>query len=187
MATEQPAHRLTRLQFCMNRRGITLLELLVYIGVTTIFVIAASGALFALLATSRQTDVLREQRIELSLLKERIGMLVEKSYDADGNSSFGVNLATNPSHIDFRSQDTSQDPSQLYVDNGRVFVRFSDGTAQILSAEQQRVTRLIVDTRSSINDKTYAFTITMASPIGYGLPFAEQTIHFSYASLDYAP
>jgi len=171
----------------MNRSGITLIELLVYIGVTSIFLLAVSGVLYSLLATSHQTDVLRDQRVERSLFAERIGMLVEQSYGSDPGSSFGIDIAQNQGSVTFRMRDAASDPAELFIQDGVAKIRYGTGAVTILSAEQHAVVHFIVDNRSSETDSSFTFTITTRSLVGYGLPSAEQTTHVSYTSLDYAP
>jgi len=171
-----------------HRKGFTLIELLMYIGVSTVFLLALAGFVYSTFATYRQSRTLSFEQREIITLSARLQKTVEAAYSIDPASMFGINLATLPgSTVSLHTQNTAEDPIRFSVRQGQLLIQKGATAPEALHASGVRVTSAIFTNQSQGVSTHLGLTITFSSHVGFGLPDTETSIPLTFELKDYAP
>lgn len=172
-----------------HKPGITLIELLVYIGVSTIVLLASTGLAYSLLATHAQTNAKADVTTSANQAFTILAHEIENAYSLDPTSTINVDLAQNPGTVTFHNQNSQQNPTTITVANGALWL--SEGTMlnQRLTPKDVSVTHFTVKNFSSANGKStnISLTLSLSKPVGYGIALFQDTFSTSIEVKDYAP
>lgn len=172
-----------------HKPGITLIELLVYIGVSTIVLLASTGLAYSLLATHEQTKAMTEVTASAQQAFMLLDHEMEHAYSIDPTSAFGIDLAQTTGAVTLHTQSASRNPIVVSVSDGALLLSTGTMTNQRLTPKDITVTHLTFTNLSSSNgrSKHIALSITLRKTIGYGLSSYQDTFSLSTELQDYAP
>ena len=173
-----------------HRKGITLIELLVYIGVGTILMLAMSAFAFSTLATHNQADAYTSLTQESLSTLERMRTLVTRSYKLDPSSQSLSDLTKSGARLVLRNRDSASDPIIFFVTDNVLYVQKGSGTAMPMHGKEFQVAQLQVVPLSSSDGRStnLQMTFSLAMPVtGIGATTARTTYTTSFECADYGP
>jgi len=151
---------MTRLQrqFDGHAKGFTLLELLIYIAVISVILVAATSFAFQFLATRAKASAYQEVERNAQFALARIAAEVRQAdgYNAQGA---GSNFGANPSTLSLVLSDGTKSPTVFSVTGGTLNVKQGAGATLPLTSSKVTVSEFIVDDLSTANGKSKLFRI----------------------------
>ena len=172
-----------------HKPGITLIELLVYIGVSTIVLLATTGLAYSLLATHEQTKAMTEVTSTAGQALTLLGHEIENAYSIDSSSALGIDLAQTTGSVTLHARPTQRDPLVMTVSDGALILSIGSQTNQRLTPDDITVTHFIAKNLSTANGRSahLSITLTVQKAVGYGLGAYQDTFTLSTELQDYAP
>lgn len=172
------------------RKGITLIELLVYIGVGTILMLAMSAFLITTLRTYAQADAYTSLHQESLSVLERSASLFTHAYAVDPSSASLNDLLQPGARLVMRTRDAASNPFILLVNNGVMQIQRGSDPVIPMHGTQFRVTELRAIPLSSPDGRSTHIQITLGlaqEVTGIGSGSVHTTVTTSFECYDYAP
>lgn len=173
-----------------HRKGITLIELLVYIGVGTILMLAMSAFLITTLRTYAQADTYTSLHQESLSVLERSASLLTHAYAIDPSSTLLNDLLQPGARLVMRTRDAASDPFILSVNNGVMQIQRGTDPAIPMHGTQFHIAELRVVPLSSPDGRSTNIQITLGltqEVTGIGSGTVRTTVTTSFECYDYAP
>jgi len=171
-----------------NHKGFTLIELLIYIGVSTLFLLALSGFVFSIFATYRQSNVKSEQQRELANISARLQHEIESAYAIDPSSTFNLDLGDNAaSSVTLHTRTASDDPLIFSVSEDELLLQKGVNPPQPLHSSTIRIPSCVFTNQSAGGSTHIGITFTISTPVGFGIPDAQTKTTLTIELKDYAP
>ncbi|MEK7185369.1 MAG: prepilin-type N-terminal cleavage/methylation domain-containing protein [Patescibacteria group bacterium] len=149
-----------------NKKGFSLVETLVYIGLTALVLVVIVNVLVSI--TRAQRNIKASRAVEETLVTsfDRMVREIREARTIDPTSNLGVNLVVNAGGLVLNSVDSSEDPRtiEFFVDQGILKVEENGVVVGPLMPNSARITSLIF--KSVNNSNTDAVRIEMAVESG---------------------
>ncbi|GMR19182.1 MAG: hypothetical protein BMS9Abin34_312 [Patescibacteria group bacterium] len=144
-----------------NRRGFSLIELLLYIGLLSLFLVAATSSLWDIILGNVKSGVQQEVQESLRYITHRIQFELRNADSINPASDFGVNLSTNPSAVLSVSSPAPDDPTEFRVSSGVLQIKRGSGNWTALTSGAVEVATLTFTDLSDSNSENVQFTVTV--------------------------
>ncbi|MDP2735705.1 MAG: prepilin-type N-terminal cleavage/methylation domain-containing protein, partial [bacterium] len=144
------------------KRGFTLIELLIYVALVSLFLTAATTALWDVILGNVKSSVQQEVQESLRYSSYRTQFELRNADSVNlGSSSFGVNLATNPSAKLSLSVPAPNNPVEFRVSGGFLQVNRGGAGWGNLTSNAVEVTNLTFTNLSDSESESVRFIITI--------------------------
>lgn len=169
----------------MHSKGFTIVEMLIYVGVSTIVLLSVTALMFTTLSAYAQARIHQSHQIALHDALQTFQNLIEETYATTPSSDIGVDLAQPGTDVTFLSQDQGND-IRFYMSSSVLYAeQNNNGGVALHSASVPFTTCIINDT--SGGRTTITLMCTAESKSYFGLPEVSTTLTQSFTLLGYAP
>lgn len=145
-----------------DKRGTTLVELLVVIALFTLVGGLAIGVLIATISGSAKSKSLIETQENARFAMQQMVYEIKRSRGIEATSDFAVNLATTAAAtLDLDMPDAPRDPTTFRVTSGVLQVRQGTGAFVSLTTNDVAVSALQFENRSRTNGRSRNIEITL--------------------------
>ncbi|MFA6909334.1 MAG: type II secretion system protein [Patescibacteria group bacterium] len=135
-----------------SKKGFTLIEILVYMGIVVGILIAASTFAWNIIGSKTKSQAMQEVQANAYIVMERITHDIRNASDVDPRSAFEINIA-DPRHTSeafiLTAQEVSITPIVYTVDNGTLYVSHGGGAPVSVTSNIVEVTDLTLSDLSS--------------------------------------
>lgn len=142
-------------------RGFTLIELILYMGLVALFLTAATTSLWDIILGNVKSSVHQEVQENMRYAAHRIQFEVRNANSVNASSSFGVNLASDPTRVLSLSAPSPDDPTQFRVSSGALQIKRGSGNWTSLTSQAVEVTDLTLLDLSDGSSENVKFAITV--------------------------
>ncbi len=147
------------------KSGLTLIEILLYIGIVSGVLIAASTFAWNIIGSKTKSQVMLEVDANATITLERLTQLIREARDIDSSSLLEANLADSANageSLTLTMRTASQNPTVIDVDNGILRILRGAGTAVALTSNLVRVSDLTFTNHTLASGKTKNLGITLS-------------------------
>ncbi|MFC1787797.1 PilW family protein [Patescibacteria group bacterium] len=146
-----------------NKKGVTLVELLVMIGLFVIVGGLAIGFFVSVLSAQAKTRVMIETQEQARLVMERVVYETRKAKTINSDSSFGIDLAHDSSlSLVLNTLDPELDPTKIRIDQGVIYLKQGQQDEQAISSNEVQVNQFMVEDLSSENERSQNIKIFLS-------------------------
>jgi prepilin-type N-terminal cleavage/methylation domain-containing protein len=155
--------------------GFTLLEMLIYILIIGVILVAVTGFSFQFLATRAKASALQETERNAQLAAARIAAEVREAQDLDVP---GSTFSANPSTLSLILADGTKSPTIFSVSGGVLRVKQGTGAVLPLTSSKVQVSEFVIDNLSTANgkDKSVRIHIKTSFLTDLGIYTADSTV-----------
>ena len=136
-----------------NKNGFTLIELILYVAIVAIFMLALIPFIWGIIQGSARNAAKQEVFSNARFVSEKIKSEIRNS-NGFNTSNFDVNLANNPGMKLSLIQDAPNNPTDIDVSAGKVRVKRGASAVANLNSDNTKVTNLTFTNYSSVDNKT---------------------------------
>ncbi|HLD96357.1 MAG TPA: type II secretion system protein [Patescibacteria group bacterium] len=149
------------LQITRAKRAFTLIELLIYMALVSVFLTAAVTSMWDIILGSTKSSVEQEVQESLRYVSHRLGFEIRNANSIGGSSDFGVNLAATPGALLSLSSPNPNNPTEFRVDDGLLQVKQGAGDWTTISSSALEVTDLVFTDLTDGSSENIEFTVTV--------------------------
>lgn len=169
----------------MHHKGFTLVELLVYIGVSTIVLLVVTGLVFSTLASYSQARAVNAQSRAFEQIFSTLQTITQEVYAVDPASDLNTSLTQTGTEVMLLSQSGTPNTFRLFMTDNTLYLESVHGTAS-LHSPKVRFTECIV-TAHTQGKNGMRMSCTAESDPTFGLPTISNTFVRSFVFTAYEP
>ncbi|KRT67521.1 MAG: gwe2 protein [candidate division WWE3 bacterium CSP1-7] len=139
----------------------TLIELLIYMALVSIFLTAAVTSMWDIILGSTKSSVEQEVQESLRYVSHRLGFEIRNANSMGASSDFGVNLAVTPAAILSLNSPNPNNPTEFRVAAGLLQIKQGGGDWTTISSSALEVTDLVFTDLTDGSSENIEFTVTV--------------------------
>jgi len=138
-----------------NSLGFTFIELILYLGIVTIVLMAIVPFGITVIASGAKSSTQQEVYDQSRLVSEKLLQQIRGSNGINtGSSNFDVNIASSAGQLSLSQADSTANPTIIDVSGGKIRIKRGTGVATTLNSTNTTVSSLVFTNYSSSDGKS---------------------------------
>ena len=138
-----------------NSLGFTFIELILYLGIVTIVLMAIVPFGITVIASGAKSSTQQEVYDQSRLVSEKLLQQIRGSNGINtGSSNFDVNIASSAGQLSLSQADSTANPTIIDVSGGKIRIKRGAGVATTLNSTNTTVSSLVFTNYSSSDGKS---------------------------------
>ncbi len=156
-----------------NKKGYTLIELIIVIGIFSLLIASITGFFVVTIRGKAKSQARIEAQEQARIVVDRIAYEIRRAKSVNALSKVNINLASSSGStfiLDVPATASSRNPTTFSVVNGILYMKYGTDTAIPLTSKDISITSLVFSNLTSANNRSKNVLVSMnvfkASPTG---------------------